>query len=328
MEELIMKKKTMAIILSLSLVLSGTGLGVMPQKAAAESSQPATGTAMETENTETPDATAQAPGSETEAPEQTGETPSETELPGITEAPSETPAQAPSETPAQSPVQSPVNTPAATVTPAAVTTTTPAAVTTSAALKVGERFTTGNFVYAVTAVAEGNVKAAVKVRGLSDDGKTKTSVTIPASVKWQGVSYIVSGINEKAFKNNTKLTTVKVGKNVTYIGKRAFQGMTSLKSVTIGSGVTKIKKFAFAGCKALRKVTIPAKVTFIAEKAFQNCKKLQAVIINSKKINTINSNAFRYVKSGCYVVVPSGKKNTYRSLLLGAKASKLKIYVY
>lgn len=315
-----MKKKTMAIILSLSLVLSGTGLGVMPQKAAAESSQPATGTAMETENTETPDATAQAPGSETEAPEQTGETPSETELPGITEAPSETPAQAP--------VQSPVNTPAATVTPAAVTTTTPAAVTTSAALKVGERFTTGNFVYAVTAVAEGNVKAAVKVRGLSDDGKTKTSVTIPASVKWQGVSYIVSGINEKAFKNNTKLTTVKVGKNVTYIGKRAFQGMTSLKSVTIGSGVTKIKKFAFAGCKALRKVTIPAKVTFIAEKAFQNCKKLQAVIINSKKINTINSNAFRYVKSGCYVVVPSGKKNTYRSLLLGAKASKLKIYVY
>lgn len=315
-----MKKKTMAIILSLSLVLSGTGLGVMPQKAAAESSQPATGAAMETENTETPDATAQAPGSETEAPEQTGETPSETELPGITEVPSETPAQ--------SPVRSPVNTPAATVTPAAVTITTPAAVTTSAALKVGERFTTGNFVYAVTAVAEGNVKAAVKVRGLSNDGKTKTSVTIPASVTWQGVSYIVSGINEKAFKNNTKLTTVKVGKNVTYIGKRAFQGMTSLKSVTIGSGVTKIKKFAFAGCKALRKVTIPAKVTFIAEKAFQNCKKLQAVIINSKKINTINSNAFRYVKSGCYVVVPSGKKNTYRSLLLGAKASKIKLYVY
>lgn len=315
-----MKKKTMAIILSLSLVLSGTGLGVMPQKAAAESSQPATGAAMETENTETPDATAEVPGSETEAPEQTGETPSETEQPGITEVPSETPAQ--------TPAQSPVNTPAATVTPVAVTTTTPAAVTTSAALTVGERFTTGNFIYAVTAVAEGNVKAAVKVRGLSDDGKTKTSVTIPASVTWQGVSYIVSGINEKAFKNNTKLTTVKVGKNVTYIGKRAFQGMTSLKSVTIGSGVTKIKKFAFAGCKVLRKVTIPAKVTFIAEKAFQNCKKLQAVIINSKKINTINSNAFRYVKSGCYVVVPSGKKNTYRSLLLGAKASKLKINVY
>lgn len=315
-----MKKKTIAMLLSFSMVLSAAGAGITPQKASAETGQPATGAAMETEGTETPDSTAQAPGSETEAPEQTGETPSETELPGITEVPSETPAQ--------SPVRSPVNTPAATVTPAAVTTTTPAAVTTSAALKVGERFTTGNFVYAVTAVAEGNVKAAVKVRGLSDDGKTKTSVTIPASVTWQGVSYIVSGINEKAFKNNTKLTTVKVGKNVTYIGKRAFQGMTSLKSVTIGSGVTKIKKFAFAGCKALRKVTIPAKVTFIAEKAFQNCKKLQAVIINSKKINTINSNAFRYVKSGCYVVVPSGKKNTYRSLLLGAKASKLKIYVY
>ena len=278
-------------LLSFSMVLSAAGAGITPQKASAETGQPASGSVIEA---------------------------------GATQEPTQESTQEPT----QKPAQTPVNTPAATVTPAAVTITTPAAVTTSAALKVGERFTTGNFVYAVTAVAEGNVKAAVKVRGLSDDGKTKTSVTIPASVTWQGVSYIVSGINEKAFKNNTKLTTVKVGKNVTYIGKRAFQGMTSLKSVTIGSGVTKIKKFAFAGCKSLRKVTIPAKTTFIGEKAFQNCKKLQAVIINSKKINTINSNAFRYVKSGCYIVVPSGKKNTYRSLLLGAKASKLKIYVY
>ena len=247
----------------------------------------------------------------------------ESGTPAETDQPEKTPVAA-----TEAPAQTPVNTPAATVTPAAVTTTSPAAIATNGALKVGARFTTGNFVYGVTAEAQGTVKAAVKIRGLSEDGKTKTSVTIPASVTWQGVNYVVSGINEKSFKNNTKLTSVKVGKNVTYIGKRAFQGMTSLKSLTIGSGVTKIKKFAFAGCKSLRKVTIPAKTTFIGEKAFQNCKKLKAVIINSKKINTINSNAFRYVKSGCYVVVPSGKKNTYRSLLLGAKASKLKIYVY
>ena len=204
----------------------------------------------------------------------------------------------------------------------------PESITTNAALKVGDRFTTGNYIYSVTAVADGTAKATVKVRGLSAEGKLKTSLTIPASVTWQGTGYLVTGINEKSFKNNKALTSVKVGKNVTYIGKYAFQGMTSLTSVTIGSGVTTIKKYAFAGCSALRKVTIPAKTTFIGEKAFQNCKKLKAVIINSKKITKINSNAFRYVKSGCYVVVPSGKKSAYRSLLVKAKASKLKIYVY
>ena len=104
--------------------------------------------------------------------------------------------------------------------------------------------------------------------------------------------------------------------------------MTSLTSVSIGSGVTTIKKLAFGGCTSLRKVAIPAKTNLIGEKAFQNCKKLKAVVVNSKKITTIKSNAFRYVKSGCYAVVPSGKKTLYRTLLVKAKASAIKIYVY
>ena len=317
-----MKKKTMAMILSFSMIFTGLGMEAVPQKAAAVNNSTTAAVQVGAEGAETPEVTAEV----TDKPENAVETPDasqETKAQAETDQPEKTPAAA-----TETPVQTPVNTPAVTVTPAAVTTTSPAAIATNGALKVGERFTMGNFVYGVTAEAQGTVKAAVKVRGLSENGKTKTSVTIPASVTWQGVTYVVSGINQKAFKNNTKLTSVKVGKNVTYIGKRAFQGMTSLKSLTIGSGVTKIKKFAFAGCKSLRKVTIPAKTTFIGEKAFQNCKKLKAVIINSKKIKTINSNAFRYVKTGCYVVVPSGRKSTYRSLLLGAKASKLKIYVY
>lgn len=290
-----MKKKTIAMLLSFSMVLSAVGAGITPQKTSAETGQPASGSVIEA---------------------------------GATQEPT------------QEPTQIPENTPAATVTPTAVTTappettsspaatTTPAVITTNAALKAGEKFTSGNFVYSVITEEAGDVKASAKVIGLSDTGKTKTSVTIPATVTTQNVSYLVSGIKEKSFKNNKKLTTVKIGKNVTYIGRYAFQGMTSLSSLTMGSGVTEIRKYAFAGCKSLRKVTITAKTKFIGEKAFQNCKKLKAVIVNSKKINTIKSNAFRYVKSGCYMVVPSGKKNTYRSLLLGAKASKIKLYVY
>lgn len=309
-----MKKKVIAMMLSAALVISGAGVSGLPQSAAAENNG-STVVADVTSGSgiDTPDVT--------NAPQETSEA---TKTPDVTNTPEET--KAPDNT---ATTQPPENTPAATATPpAVVTTATPAGITTNAALKVGDRFTTGNYIYSVTAVAEGTAKATVKVRGLSAEGQLKTSLTIPATVTWQGTSYLVTGINEKSFKNNTAITSVKVGKNVTYIGKRAFQGATSLKSVTIGSGVTTIKNYAFAGCSAIRKVTIPAKTTTIATKAFQNCKKLKAIIINSKKLKTIKTNAFRNVKSGCYVVVPSGKKAAYRSLLTKAKASKLKIYVY
>ncbi len=308
-----MNKKTIALMLSFSMVLSGMGISAMPEKAVAADKDIPVGLELATGGSiDTPT------GGSIENPDQSEETKEPAEE---TKAPENSPA-------ASQPAAS--GTPAAgtTATPAAVSTATPAGITTPTALNVGDRFTTGNFIYSVLTTATDTAKATVKIRGLSAEGKTKTSLTIAASVKWQATEYLITGINEKSFKNNKNLTSVKVGKNVTYIGKYAFQGMTSLSSVTIGSGVTKIKKYAFAGCKKLRKVTIPAKTTFIGEKAFQNCKALKAVIVNSKKISKINSNAFRYVKSGCYMVVPSGKKNTYKSLLKRAKASKIKLYVY
>lgn len=321
-----MNKKTIALMLSFSMVLSGMGISAMPEKAAAADKdipvglELATGGSIDTPtggSIENPDQSEETkePAGETTKPDETKEPAEETKAPENSPAASQPAA---SETPAAG----------TTATPAAVSTATPAGITTPTALNVGDRFTTGNFIYSVLTTATDTAKATVKIRGLSAEGKTKTSLTIAASVKWQATEYLITGINEKSFKNNKNLTSVKVGKNVTYIGKYAFQGMTSLSSVTIGSGVTKIKKYAFAGCKKLRKVTIPAKTTFIGEKAFQNCKALKAVIVNSKKISKINSNAFRYVKSGCYMVVPSGKKNTYKSLLQRAKASKIKLYVY
>ncbi len=349
-----MNKKTVALMLSVSMILSGVGAGNMPYRAKAENTgsttvvKTGTGSSIASpEISENPSDTAE---EVTAAPVSTAavtQVPDETAIPGEPESPkpsdasgeettkpSTTPAvtQIPdvAETPAQTDKPGITEAPAGTTTPSAVATTTPSAVTTTtpSALAVGDQFSAGNFIYSVVTAADGIAKPAVKVRGLSEAGKTKTSITIPATITWQGVTYLVNGINQRSFRNNTKLTSVKIGKNVTYIGKSAFRGMTSLTSVSIGSGVTTIKKLAFGGCTSLRKVAIPAKTNLIGEKAFQNCKKLKAVVVNSRKITTIKSNAFRYVKSGCYAVVPSGKKTLYRTLLVKAKASAIKIYVY
>lgn len=197
-----------------------------------------------------------------------------------------------------------------------------------AAFAVGDEFTKGNYIYKVLTVADGTKKATVKVKALSAAGAKKTSLTVQDSIVKDSTEFVVTGIHQKAFKTAASLKKVTIGKNVTFIGVRAFQGLDKLTTVTIGGNVTTIKKYAFAGCSALRKITLPAKVNLIGVKAFNNCSKLKAVMVDTKKLTVIKQSAFRNTKQGCYMVVPSGKKALYTSLLRGSGAKSMKVYTY
>ena len=116
-------------------------------------------------------------------------------------------------------------------------------------------------------------------------------VIIQDTVVISGVTFKVTAIAEKAFKNNKDITSVKIGSNVKTIGAEAFYGCSKLKTVVIGNNVTSIGKSAFYKCTALTKITIPNKVTTIGSKAFYGCKKLRTVSIG-KKVKTIGSSAF------------------------------------
>lgn len=215
--------------------------------------------------------------------------------------------------------------PSAVPTPSGITTN---SAVSGAAFAVGDEFTKGNYVYKVLTVAEGTNKATVKVKALSAAGAKKTSLTVQDSIVKDSAEFVVTGIHEKAFKTAASLKKVTIGKNVTFIGVRAFQGLSKLTTVTIGGNVTTIKKYAFAGCSSLRKITLPAKVNLIGVKAFNNCSKLKAVMVDTKKLTVIKQSAFRNTKKGCYVVVPSGKKALYTSLLRGSGAKSMKVYTY
>lgn len=52
----------------------------------------------------------------------------------------------------------------------------------------------------------------------------KGTIKIPATVKYVGVTYKVTSVADRAFRNNKKVTNLTVGKNVTKIGKNAFSG--------------------------------------------------------------------------------------------------------
>ncbi len=157
--------------------------------------------------------------------------------------PVNTPTPTPEVTPTPTPTgteKEPTKTPTATPTP------------TKESLKKGTGFSTGGYEYKVVS------KGKVEVMGLS---KEKTSkVTIANTVKYNNYTYKITKIADEAFKGNTNITSVTIGKNVTSIGKSAFAGCKNLSDLTInGTGIKKIGSKAFSKTGSKIKVKVPAK---------------------------------------------------------------------
>lgn len=125
--------------------------------------------------------------------------------------------------------------------------------------------------------------------------------SIPAAVTVNGVTYKVTKIASGAFKNQNKMTSVTIGKNIETIGDNAF-----------------------SGCSALKKIVIPASVKKIGKKAFYKCKKLKNIVIKSKKltVKNIGNKAFKGIYAKASVKVPKKNKIAYRKLLIKKGAGK------
>ena len=120
--------------------------------------------------------------------------------------------------------------------------------------KEGMKATSQNATYIITSVSE---KTATFNKLIS---KKKKSYSVPNQVEIDGITYTVTKIEAKAFKNNKKLKKVTIGKNITSIGKQAFYGCNNLKTITIKS--TKLKsvgKQAFKGIHKKATIKVPKK---------------------------------------------------------------------
>jgi len=129
-----------------------------------------------------------------------------------------------------------------------------------------------------------------------------TKASIPGYVKYNGKSYKVTKIGNKAFYKNTKL-----------------------KTVTIPSTVTEIGNKAFYGCRKLTKVTIPKNVKVIGGKAFYGCKKLTKVTVKSTKMSAVGKKAFAGISKKAVIKVPKKKLAAYTKLLKGKYTKGVKV---
>ncbi len=131
----------------------------------------------------------------------------------------------------------------------------------NAAFSMKKTFTFKNVKYKITKCTA-SVKQ-VTVTGLS---KKLTSLNIPATVKYNGMTFKVTSINKKALRKQTKLKSVTIGKNVKSIGANAFDGDKKLAKIKFsGTAIKSIGKNAFKGIKKNATFTVKK-----AKKAYYN----------------------------------------------------------
>lgn len=153
--------------------------------------------------------------------------------------------------------------------------------------------------YKVTDANSGS--PSVEYAGQTKAEKKKKTVTIPATVTSNGVKYEVTSVAPKSFKNNKKVTTVKMPATIEKIGSSAFEGCKKLKTVAIGKSTKSIGK-----------------------NAFKNCKNLKTVTIKSTKVPKIDKSAFKGVNKKCVIKVPKKLVKKYKQLFK-KKGIKLKV---
>lgn len=133
--------------------------------------------------------------------------------------------------------------------------------------KAGTKVTVGGNQYTVTKVGSevrfSKAKAGIK------------ALSIPATIKYKGVTYKVTAISANAVKGNKKIKSVTIGANVKSVAAKAFNNCPKLKTVTIKS--TKLTKKT-ASKKSFSKVNkkmvikVPKKVKKTYAKIFKGYK--------------------------------------------------------
>ena len=105
-------------------------------------------------------------------------------------------------------------------------------------------------------------------------------IVIPETVTYDGVTYTVTGVGQRAFHNcNGPLTSVVVPNTVTSIGELAFAGNGQLSSVILPNSVNTIGDRIFYDCQSLASVQLPVGISVLTLEMFYNCVSLTSFVI-------------------------------------------------
>lgn len=129
-----------------------------------------------------------------------------------------------------------------------------------------------------------------------DDCGRLTSITIPNSV---------TSIGNYAFYWCIELTSIMLPDSITSIGEGTFTFCLSLESIMLPDSVTSIGDSAFSFCVSLTSITIPNSVTTIGDSAFSDCIGLNGNLVIPNSVTSIGDDAFYDCNSIASVIMLS-----------------------
>ena len=119
----------------------------------------------------------------------------------------------------------------------------------------------------------------------------------------------VTSIGEEAFDDCMSLTEIVLPSTVTTIGNRAFSYCSELTDLSLGNSVTYIGDGAFTWCENLSSLTLPNTVTYLGAGAFNCCFDLSSVNI-PEKVTTVGDWTF----ADCYALTSLDIPNSVTSI--------------
>ena len=106
----------------------------------------------------------------------------------------------------------------------------------------------------------------IALRGFVSEEGLKSEVKLPDKL----LNINVAQINDGAFENCERLTSVTLPNNLKKIGAGAFQNCTKLKTVAQLSSVTTIEDKAFENCESLQSIALPGGLKTLGQGVFNN----------------------------------------------------------
>lgn len=146
--------------------------------------------------------------------------------------------------------------------------------------------------------------------GVLYDKKKSIIIRVPPQMSGDFVIPLsVTKIEQEAFGNCEKITSVKMPSNLTSIGEKAFFRCNSLKDIEIPQSVTYIGSDVFWECVSLTRVELPSGIKNIYHGLFYGCSRLSNVVI-PQGVTLIDELAFSRCSSLTNIVIP----NTVRAI--------------
>ncbi len=197
----------------------------------------------------------------------------------------------------------------------------------SAALPLWANFTLGNFTYFTTT---GSNEVEIYCHD-TDNG----TVTIPATVTYEGTKYSVTGIRHNAFAEvSAEVTSITLPSGIKKIGSQAFYNCGKLTYVNLPESLQEIGAEVFFLCQSLseiklpgslqkignrvftgtpiKRISIPAATVSIGDGVFMGCTALEAITVDSNNPNYKSIDGTLYNKA-CDTLIsyPNGKAGDF-----------------